>query len=147
MKAGDTLELDGCAFKCLYPDGPGAKSENEASLVIKVSLGETDILFTGDISEDNEKELLKRDIDCDIIKIAHHGSSTSSSEPFLVMTGADTAVIEAGEGNMYGFPNEEVTRRLDSLGMETYITGRDGAVAFYMDDDGTVKDVKTFRRS
>ena len=90
---------------------------------------------------------MKRDIDCDIIKIAHHGSSTSSSEPFLVMTGADTAVIEAGEGNMYGFPNEEVTRRLDSLGMETYITGRDGAVAFYMDDDGTVKDVKTFRRS
>ena len=147
MEAGDILELNGCAFKCLYPDGPGAKSENEASLVIKVSLGETDILFTGDISGDNEKELLKRDIDCDIIKIAHHGSSTSSSEPFLVMTGADTAVIEAGEGNMYGFPNEEVTRRLDSLGMETYITGRDGAVAFYMDDDGTVKDVKTFRRS
>lgn len=142
--AGDRFELDGCTVECLYPFSQGAaESENDNSLVLKFSVNNTDILFTGDISGNAETELLKSDIKCDIIKIAHHGSDTSSTEGFLRMTGADTAVIEAEEDNIYGFPDEEVMARLEKLGINTYITGRDGAVVFYAGKDG-ISNIKTY---
>ena len=88
-------------------------------------------MFTGDIEEQDEEYLLDSDIDCDIIKIAHHGSKTSSTYEFLNKTGADIAVIEADDNNIYGFPHQEVVDRLNELGMDIYVTGQDGAVTVY----------------
>lgn len=143
--AGDSFGTDECRIECLYPMGDTAEDENETSLVLKFTVGKTEALFTGDIDSDNEDELLKSDIDCDIIKIAHHGSDTSSSEEFLRRTGADAAVIEADEDNIYGFPSSEVVQRLNRLGFDTYITGCDGAVVFYLDQKGSIEDIKTFK--
>lgn len=144
--AGDSFGNEICRIECLYPIDGWAESENETSLVLKFSVGETDVLFTGDISSDSETELLKSDIDCDIIKAAHHGSKNSSSEEFLRMTGAEFAVIEAEENNIYGFPHMDVIQRLDDLNIETYVTGRDGAVTFYLDESGKIEDIKTFKK-
>lgn len=105
--------------------------ENSTSLVLKIKYGDTSVLFTGDIEEQDEEYLLDSDIDCDIIKIAHHGSKTSSTYEFLNKTGADIAVIEADDNNIYGFPHQEVVDRLNELGMDIYVTGQDGAVTVY----------------
>lgn len=144
--AGDEFDTQWCDIECIYPIGTTSKNENETSLVLKVTIGNTEVLFTGDITSEIEYELLKSDIDCDIIKIAHHGSKTSSSEDFLKMTGAEFAVIEAGENNIYGFPHNDVIQRLEELNVNTFFTGKDGAVIFYVDKSGYIEDIKTFRK-
>lgn len=140
---GDTFTAGDVIIKCLYPFSGTENKENSTSLVLKIKNGNTSILFTGDIEEQDEKYLLNSDIDCDIIKIAHHGSSTSSTYNFLNKTGADIAVIEADDDNIYGFPHQEVLDRLNELGMDIYVTGKDGAVTIY--DDGKGFRVKKYK--
>ena len=111
--------------------------------MLSAEIDGTKILFTGDIEAEDEKYLLNSDIECDIIKIAHHGSNTSSTEEFLETAKAKTAVIEAAENNMYGFPHSEVIARLLKDGTDIYVTGRDGAITVKIDKDGY--SVKTYR--
>lgn len=140
---GDRFNIgEDCYFECVYPDDVIPKSENNASLVIKFNYEDTSFLFTGDINSDAEKSLLNDDIDCDVIKIAHHGSKTSSSEEFIEKTGAKIAVIQASKDNIYGFPNKQVVNVLNKLNVDTYITGQDGAVVIY--DDGDNLKIKTY---
>lgn len=133
---GDIVETESCRIECIYPDGRESRSENSASLVLAAKINGTEILFTGDIEAEDEEYLLGKTVSCDIIKIAHHGSKTSSTENFIAATGAYTAVIEAAEGNIYGFPHEEVLERLENYGMDVYVTGNDGAVTVICDRDG-----------
>lgn len=128
---GDTFLSGDVIIECLYPYYGMEHEENSTSLVLKIKYGDTSVLFTGDIEEQDEEYLLDSDIDCDIIKIAHHGSKTSSTYEFLNKTGADIAVIEADDNNIYGFPHKEVVDRLNELGMDIYVTGQDGAVTVY----------------
>lgn len=140
---GDRFNIgEDCYFECLYPDGGFEDSENNASLVIKFKYDDTSFLFTGDIDENTEKNILNEDIECDVIKIAHHGSKTSSSEDFINKTGAKTAVIQAAKDNIYGFPSDQVLDTLEKLDIDTYVTGNDGAVVMY--DDGNNIKIKTF---
>jgi len=117
--------------------------ENESSLVLKADIDGIKILFTGDIEYEDEIRLMDSDIECDIIKIAHHGSNTSSSADFIEKTNADIAVIESGENNIYGFPHKQVLDTLEEYGVETYITGENGAVKVVLKKDGY--DVKTYK--
>ena len=68
------------------------------------------------------------DIDCDILKVAHHGSKYSSSEDFIEACSPEAAVISVGKNNFYGHPTPETLERLDSYGCEVFRTDREGAV-------------------
>lgn len=140
---GDRFNIgDDCYFECLYPDNNIPDSENDASLVIRFNYKDTSFLFTGDIESDAEKRLLDDDISCDVIKIAHHGSDTSSSEEFINKTGAEYAVIQAAKNNIYEFPSQQVMDLLKKLDIDTFTTGNNGAVVMY--DDGENIKIKTY---
>ena len=90
------------------------------------------MLFTGDIEEITEKELIKlyknNELDVDILKVAHHGSKTSSTQEFLDMVSPKIALIGVGENNSFGHPNQEVLERLNCLGAKVYRTDKCGEI-------------------
>lgn len=131
--AGDTLLLSESVYlEVLYPfecNGGG----NEDSLVLMLHIGgeeETSILFTGDIGFASETALMDSDVDldCDILKVAHHGSKYSTSEDFLEVCSPEAAVISVGAHNFYGHPSPDTLERLESYGCEVFRTDQEGAV-------------------
>ena len=104
---------------------------NDMSVVIKVTYGETSLLLTGDAESyaeelmiASEKELLQ----ADVLKIGHHGSSTSSSQAFLDAVQPKAVVISLGKNNDYGHPHRETMQRLKKMGTEIYRTDELGTV-------------------
>ncbi|WP_458407088.1 DNA internalization-related competence protein ComEC/Rec2 [Anaerotignum sp.] len=133
--------LDG-AWTCLapvpgilYPDG----DDNCGSVVLKYRVGETEILFTGDMTAENERLLLESDADvsADILKVSHHGSKYSSTQNFLAEVAAKAAVISCGENNIYGHPHEKTMERMENAGAKIYRTDVCGSVQVKMKRDGT----------
>ena len=116
---------------------PQLSGENNHSVFTVAKIGNTKILFTGDAENGAEKQILKDNInvDCDILKVGHHGSRTSSSEQFLSATTPDYAVISCGEDNKYSHPNDEVLERLNNIGAEILRTDLKGDVVFTFDDE------------
>jgi len=122
VKAGEVLDLgDNVKMEILYPLESFYTKElsdtNKTSVVAKLVYGNFETLFTGDIEKSSETELVNsgEDISADIIKIAHHGSKTSTTEAFLNAVNAFLAVIEVGKDNSYGHPHQEVLDRLKNL--------------------------------
>ena len=97
---------------------------------MKVNAGETAFLFTGDAEETAEKDILQAgyDLQADVLKVGHHGSSTSSSQAFLQAVKPKYAVISVGVGNSYHHPEEEALQRLQSIGAEIYRTDLQGDI-------------------
>ena len=131
--AGDRIELsDSVYLDALYPVDAGGGG-NEDSLVLMLHIvGEekTSILFTGDIGFTTESFLLDSgiDIDCDVLKVAHHGSKYSSSAEFIEGCSPSLAVISVGRNNFYGHPAPDTLERLESYGCEVFRTDEEGAV-------------------
>ena len=104
-------------------------SLNEGSLVIKLTYGNSSILFTGDIGEQAETLLLKSEyLNANILKAPHHGSRYSSSTPFLDYVAPAFVVISAGHNNSYAFPHKEALRRYDNKKAKVFRTDLHGAV-------------------
>ena len=112
----------------IYP----AQEENDASLVIQTEFMGKKWVFTGDAPTEIEKRILRDgiDVDCDILKIGHHGSITSTSTEWLLATSPEEAVISVGTGNSYGHPNEEVLLRLKGLGIRIRRTDQEGTITY-----------------
>lgn len=108
---------------------------NNYSVVVKLTYGETSYLFTGDIEKKAEKDILEygADVDADVLKSAHHGSSTSSSEAFIDAVSPEICIIQCGDGNDYGHPHAEIVELLDDYGVTTYRTDQYGTVTVYSD--------------
>ncbi|MBL8026941.1 MAG: DNA internalization-related competence protein ComEC/Rec2, partial [Fibrobacteres bacterium] len=121
---GDTVSVISPDLNNSYID------PNEASLTINVKSGIHSILFTGDISEGTERNLLMRNSipDVTVLKIAHHGSKSSTTESFLDAAQPETAIISVGRFNRYGHPHKEVVSRLKMRGCNVYRTDQSGAV-------------------
>ena len=118
--------------------------ENEISLVMKVTVDDMTLLTTGDIDESCEAELVSehgRDIDTDILKVAHHGSKYSSSAEFLKAVSPELAVIQVGR-NTYGHPTPEALGRLSDAGTSVYRNDESGAVGVEI-DAGRIKHIRT----
>ena len=113
-------------------NGAGASNSNDSSLVVKLEYGDFSFLFTGDISNKIETKLVEEKIDlsCDVLKVGHHGSKSSSYATFLNATGAKYGVICVGTGNEYGHPTEDALSRLSSAGISVYRTDKNGDVVF-----------------
>lgn len=105
-------------------------SKNDQSLVLYVKMGEDYWLFTGDMEEDAERDLIQEYpvLDVDYLKIAHHGSKTSSKKEFIDHIGPKTALISVGKKNRYGHPDTEVLELLEEKNIHTYSTAEDGAI-------------------
>ena len=107
-------------------------SINNNSLVFKLVLKNTSILFTGDIEEEAEKilvDLYQENLKCDILKIAHHGSITSSTEDFIKYANPQIALIGCGENNKFGHPNQEILKRFEDLNCNIYRTDLNGEIS------------------
>ncbi len=103
---------------------------NNRSLVIKFSYGEVEFLFTGDIHTEAEKRILlsKKDVSALVLKVAHHGSLTSSSMPFLKAVDPRIAICSVGYQNPFKLPHHRVLQRLLKQGCKVYRTDFDGGV-------------------
>lgn len=102
---------------------------NNYSAVVKITYGETSFLFMGDAEELSENEITA-DVSADVIKVGHHGSSTSSSQSFVNRVSADYAVIECGKDNSYGHPHTEIVERWEKSGAQVLRTDLLGYIHF-----------------
>lgn len=131
---GDKFTLGELDFEVIYT-GTGEKDLNEASIILKMNFGKHSYLFTGDTTEEVEKTLFNKDINIDVLKVAHHGSKYSSCEEFLQVATPEYAIISAGEGNSYGHPEQETLDRLKKYTNDIYITKDLGTIV--LTSDGT----------
>ncbi len=109
-------------------------SRNESSLVVRLVYGENSFLFTGDISKDVEEDLLNSDteLNSDVLKVAHHGSKTSSSDEFLKAVSPQISVVSVGNSN-YSLPNYETMAQLNHYSKELYSTKDDKTIVITSD--------------
>ena len=108
---------------------------NDNSLVLRLTYGDKSFLFTGDMEREAENDLLDSGVklSSDVLKVGHHGSSTSTSYRFLYEVSPEIAVISCGEDNSYGHPHEEVLSRLSDADVTVYRTDLDGSVVLFCD--------------
>lgn len=139
VKRNDSIIVGDQKF---YVIGPAVDygSSNENSLVLFAYIGGKNWLFTGDIGKSEEKELIEAypNLDIDILKVAHHGSNTSTNSSFLETIDPSVALISVGENNSYGHPGMEVLDALKKQNSMILRTDMNGAVEFiYKDQEGT----------
>lgn len=125
VEAGHRIQIEkNLYFDVLWPSSKKAISENginNNSLVCKLLYKEFSMLFTGDMEEIAEKEILKTYKDnsnmfkSTVLKVCHHGSKSSSTEEFLNVVNPKIALIGVGENNNFGHPNTEVLERLERM--------------------------------
>lgn len=141
--AGDTLRLGSSKVEILGPLTEKGRDLNNTSIVLKITYGSTSFLFTGDAEREEEAEILDSgaDLKSTVLKVGHHGSSSSTSYPFLRAVMPQYAVICSEKGNSYGHPHEETLSRLNDAGAEIYRTDTNGDIV--MTSDGTNIDVYT----
>lgn len=144
---GDVLRFGAVEITTLWPErseNPKAPSSNDASIVLRLRFGERVFLLTGDIEKDAEAALASfgDDLRCDVLKVAHHGSKTSSTDGFIKATEAKLAIIPVGLNSIFGHPHKEVLERLRSSGAEILTTGQRGTIT--LTTDGHDLQVETF---
>lgn len=145
VRRGDTLLTDpGVRVRVLSPPRDGnarVETRNNASVVLRVSYGDVDFLLPGDIEAEAEENLVgtyAAQIESEVVKVPHHGSSTSSTLGFVrAASGSETAshaVVSVGQGDQYEMPREAVLSRWEDYGMQVHSTAKEGAV--WMRTDG-----------
>ncbi|HAX02945.1 MAG: hypothetical protein A2Y45_05890 [Tenericutes bacterium GWC2_34_14] len=135
VKSGDNLTCGNLTLQILSPL-KRSEDANNASIVIKTKINNQTFLFAGDIEEEAEKDLVNfygEQLKSDVLKIAHHGSNTSSTLDFLYHVNPDTLIISAGRDNHYGFPHQEVIERLMKLNATIYRTDHHGTIIYNPD--------------
>ena len=127
LRAGDSVELSDMAVMDVYsPAGDALPAEvNDMSLLTLVRCEGQGVLFTGDLSVNGEPELLP---DCDVLKVAHHGSDKATSARFLAAATPEIAVVSVGENN-YGHPSPDTLDKLADIGAAVYLTRERGAIS------------------
>ena len=143
---GSVYYADDVKLSVLSPIEGYSGSSNDSSIVVMAEYGKTKFLFTGDTEASAEADMIHMmgsKLDCDVLKIAHHGSSSSSTEEFLKYTSPLYAVISCGENNDYGHPHDIIIERLKKLGISYFRTDKNGTITFT--SDGAVIGTETER--
>ena len=114
-------------------DGIVYTTKNEHNMVYMIHYYGRKIMVTGDLLEEDEIKMLRHyrgsdELKCDVLKVAHHGSKSSSSEEFLDAANPEFAVIQVGRGNFYGHPHAQTIERLQERSVKIFRTDSDGAV-------------------
>lgn len=132
---GDSYSFGTGSFTILAPDGINADDSNNNSVAIKLENGSTSFIFTGDAEEKSEEDMIRPDVDldCDVLCVGHHGSSSSTSWDFLEATTPSYAVISCGMGNQYHHPSAETMERLSDMDIPVFRTDEQGTVTAVSD--------------
>lgn len=135
-QAGQPFEWEtGITVEVLAPRGTPFGETNQNSVVLEVRYGTFCALLTGDIEAESEQRLLAENAldPCQVLKIAHHGSNTSTSERFLERVAPTYALISVGSGNRFGHPSDAVVERLEAQGVRIFRTDQQGTLHFFTD--------------
>ena len=139
VQPGDSVVIDEAVITWLAPDSAWASSlndPNDASTVARIRVGEFTMLMTGDAEAPEERWLLTRQreaLDADVLKVAHHGSNTSSTDEFLDAVTPRLALVSVGTGNVYRHPSPSVLESLTRRGVVTMRTDLNGSVVLRTD--------------
>ncbi|NLK72982.1 MAG: DNA internalization-related competence protein ComEC/Rec2 [Clostridiales bacterium] len=141
IKKDDRINIEkGVAFYVLYPKaGTVNAEENNNSLVLLLDYHGHRILFTGDIEEDAEKKLIESNVKAEILKIPHHGSSTSSTEAFIAAVNPKAGIIQVGK-NTFGHPDKDVIKRYLDADVQIFRADEKGAVLMDIRQDKIIID-------
>lgn len=123
---------NGALLKIIFPDRDVSNmSRNDGSIMARLEYGSTSVMFTGDTTKIIEEYMVNHypeDLPSDILKVAHHGSKTSTSRNFVEMVAPSYAVISDGKNNRYGHPHEATLKTLSEFGVKTFRTDTLGAI-------------------
>jgi competence protein ComEC len=146
---GNTIQVGILKFNVLNSAQPLFSDANNNSIVLSLSYGDVDFLFTGDAESEAEGKMLIQSIvpvpDVEILKVGHHCSRTASSPQFLNLVKPDVAIYSCGVGNSYGHPHQETLVALDGIGAKIYGTDVHGTVV--VNTDGIVYNVQTEKQA
>ncbi len=147
--AGDIMHFGNVAAEVLWPPPSAdvkASSKNNDGLVVRIRFGDKALLFTADIEKQAERAILIEGVDVrsDIVKVAHHGSRTSSTPAFVAASHPSLAIISVGRTSIFGHPHREVVERWRASGAEVMTTGQRGTISVIT--DGRELKVSTFIR-
>ena len=137
LEIGEKFKLGEADFEVIYT-GTDESDLNNCSIVLKMIFGNYSYLFTGDATEKVEKTILNNNIDVDVLKVGHHGSSYSTSDDFLKKVTPEYAIISVAKENSYGHPSNDTLNRIKKYTDNIYMTSEKGTIL--IDSDG--KDIK-----
>ena len=145
--AGDVLRVGAVTAKVLWPapeQNSNLPSRNNDSIVLRLQIGERALLLTGDIEMAGENGMLRagEDLHADVVKVAHHGSKTSSTAGFIAAARPRFAIISVGQTSIFGHPNSEVVERWNLSGSQVLTTGSSGTIT--VTTDGRELEIETF---
>ncbi|OOM14428.1 hydroxyacylglutathione hydrolase [Clostridium saccharobutylicum] len=129
-KVGEQINIDNATLTFLAPNSTKYDDLNNYSIVVKVKYGNNSFLFTGDAEALSEGEILQKqlDIQADVLKVGHHGSSSSTSQDFLNKVNPKYAVISCAKGNDYGHPHKETLDKLKDKNIGIFRTDLSGTI-------------------
>jgi len=144
---GDVLRFGNATAEVLWPQptmNADAASGNDDSVVLRVRFGERVFLLTGDMEKEAESALVaaKDDVHCDLIKIAHHGSKTSSTQEFVTAVHPSLAIVSVGLTSPFGHPDGNVMERWRESGAQVLTTGKSGTIT--VSTNGHDLNIETF---
>ena len=129
LKEGDSFKCGDNSFKVLNP-GHNYNNTNDNSLVLYGKVFDLNILFLADVSKKIEEDICKYDLEVDLIKIAHHGSNSSTSPNLLSKYLPKYGVIESGRNKRFNFPSLDVINRLNSFNITIFRTDLDYSIIY-----------------
>ena len=141
VSAGNVYRFfENCDFKILGPvDVEAASDVNNQSVVLRLDYGKTSFLFTGDAGKEEEQSMLERfdakEFSADVLKLGHHGSSSSSGQAFLSAVNPRFAVVSCGKNNAYGHPHASVLGALSERNVKVLRTDESGTVILQSDQE------------
>ncbi|MDV4149644.1 ComEC/Rec2 family competence protein [Clostridium sp. AL.422] len=145
IKEGTSIDLgEGAKFETYSPIEDTYDNLNNYSPIMKLTYGNKTFLFTGDAEKEVETEVAKKysdELNADVIKFGHHGSSTSSSADFIEAISPQYGIISCGVDNSYGHPHRETLDVINKLGIETYRTDKQGQIT--VTSDGNTINITT----
>lgn len=132
---GSSFNIGQARCDILAPNGSDYQDVNNYSVVVKITFGDKKFLFEGDAEDVSEKEMLAKgyDLSADVIKLGHHGSSSSSIPEFLDKVKPTYAVISCGVANDYGHPHVETMDKLKKRNIKVFRTDEDGTIVITSD--------------
>ena len=136
----NALDLDGISFEFIWPREVLDSFENDNCVVAVAEVNGRRLLFTADVGVDEEAKIIEShpDLSCDVLKVGHHGSESSTSDVFLDIVSPSYAVISVGKNNRFGLPDNSVLERLSKRGITLFRTDIDGDVYMTVDKEGKI---------
>jgi len=147
VEEGKKIKIEELYLEVLWPNSKQVINHNKLnnnSLICKLIYKNFSMIFTGDIEKETEKILISKyqknnKLRSNILKVAHHGSNSSSTKEFLNLVNPQIALIGVGANNKYGHPNNEILDRLKQLNCKIYRTDKMGEIKIYVDQNSKIR--------